>query len=356
MKQKFLVAIHGSYFCRNFGDTLLIRMMCDRVSEQVGRENVYLAVKANDAEQREIGYPVLPKEKRTEVTHLIFSGGGYFGEPNDNVVRKIKWGLRNYKRHFSWLSTFGCAKIAIIGVGVGPITNIFYRRAVRRLINNAEIRLVRDKESIYFAKKHGASDVNLGLCVDMALMVPKSERPRSSVGLHIGNLKASKIKLVISALFSKYGAEVEYHVIKDSPGVISSECVDAYTEMSRQHGIELILHDYIDYHELLRDLERYELVVTSKLHVGICAIAQGARVISVPVHEKTPRLYKQLHLEEFCIPVESLGRKRLIKALDSLSCFEPNRKIIDQGLGEIDQALKGFLSKVRIVRVNGGPG
>ncbi|WP_155833532.1 polysaccharide pyruvyl transferase family protein [Halomonas sp. BC04] len=133
------VAIHGSYFANNYGDTLLVKLMCDQVSQYVGKENVYLAVEGDEDEQKYIGYPVLDKNDREGIEFLIFAGGGYFGEPQSSSVKKAKWALRNYKRHISWVNEFKRAKIGVYGVGFGPLSsNLFRYFLQKRVFGRAE--------------------------------------------------------------------------------------------------------------------------------------------------------------------------------------------------------------------------
>jgi polysaccharide pyruvyl transferase WcaK-like protein len=86
-----------------------------------------------------------------------------------------------------------------------------------------------------------------------------------------------------------------------------------------------------------------ELIVTSKLHVGIVGIATGCKVISIPTHSKTIRLYKQLGLENFCIPVRNYSIERLTIAFNSLDTFEPDFDAINLGIGKMEVVLKQFL-------------
>jgi polysaccharide pyruvyl transferase WcaK-like protein len=53
-------------------------------------------------------------------------------------------------------------------------------------------------------------------------------------------------------------------------------------------------------------LSHFDVVMTNKLHVGMCASAFGKPVLSIPLHSKIKRLYRQIRLEENCIPPEAL--------------------------------------------------
>ena len=97
---------------------------------------------------------------------------------------------------------------------------------------------------------------------------------------------------------------------------------------------------------MVETIAKSSLIITSKLHVGIVSIAQGGKVISIPAHEKTFRLYKQLGLSDFCIQKGSLNETQLISTIRKLEYFSPHRATIRDGIRLIDQGLENFLNEV----------
>jgi polysaccharide pyruvyl transferase WcaK-like protein len=63
--------------------------------------------------------------------------------------------------------------------------------------------------------------------------------------------------------------------------------------------------------DMIAILNDLDLVVTTKLHVGIVRCALGKSVIAAPKHSKTPRFYEQMGLADWCVPhgaTDRLGR------------------------------------------------
>lgn len=336
------IAVHGSYFVNNFGDTLLVKLMCDRVARQVGRDNVYLAVAGHRGEQATIGYPVLDPSERGDVDLLVYSGGGYFGESADGLYERYQAARRRHNRHLSWLSDYRNAAKAVIGVGVGPLT--FNKQAVRDLFDSSSAVLVRDAESLAYCRAYGFPTHNLRQCVDMALSLdPVGPDGRSGVALHVPNMAAEHLETVFNVLASSAAGQYaeRIHVIYDAPpgGDVLGFEAKLQSVAQSVFGHSLLVKPYQGLDEMLAALETYELVVTNKLHVGIVTIAKGGRVISTPHHIKTPRLYRQLGLSDFCVPLSSLTMAGLTEAFERLPDFAPDREVIARGSELIDRVI-----------------
>jgi hypothetical protein len=56
---------------------------------------------------------------------------------------------------------------------------------------------------------------------------------------------------------------------------------------------------------LIERLNGASVVVTTKLHVGICAAVMGKTVLSFYAHPKTLRFYRQLEREDLCFPLSA---------------------------------------------------
>jgi polysaccharide pyruvyl transferase WcaK-like protein len=344
MPEKCTCAVHGSYFASNFGDTLLVRMMCDSVARIIGKENVYLAVAANKREQEGLGYPILPKELRRNVTHLIYAGGGYFGQRSYDGIDTIVWSLRNYIRHLSWHFRFKNARIAVIGVGSGPLTNLLFRRAVLKLLSKAEVLIFRDIESRQFAYDYGVSNKNVEVGVDFALSIPKSDILRSGIALHVPNLNIGELAVIFECLSSSFESLRHVDFIFDDPCGFTDKLKFEVCQLADLYDLHVDFIGYQSCDKMIELISKYKIIITSKLHVGIICIAQGGFVISIPLHMKTIRLYKQLGIEEFCIPRDHLTLEFLIAALNNLDNFIVNAHIIEDGIGKIEESLARFLA------------
>jgi len=341
---ELMVAVHGSYFVGNFGDTLLVRLMCDKIARELGPDKVFLAVPGNAEEQRNIGYKVVDAAKRSMVTHLIYAGGGYFGEPQGGFLAKLRWSFRNYRRHTSWIREFPNARIAVLGVGYGPLSYSGYKRSVARLVNQSAITVFRDVESIEFARRDRLTGYSETPCVDLALSLNKTQVQQSGVAIHVANLSSEEIRIVIDALLAHDPWENGIDVIFDQASSFGEGTCTKYRLSLGGHKVRLNFVPFSDYHALVNRLASYRLIVTSKLHVGVVGIALGVKVVSIPAHSKTSRLYRQLNLADFCVERRTLSRERLLDLFSVEKHFVPNRTVVDRGLQVLDDALFSFLT------------
>lgn len=341
------VAIHGSYFANNFGDTLLVRLMCDKVSEIVGSENVFLARDPHAEERKYLPFPVVKVGDEPKIDKIIYCGGGYFGEPSGGMFTHYKWALRNYLRHLAWVNSYKNAQISIIGAGLGPISVPLFRWQLKQLLNRCKIVALRDRESIDFLQNYGFDTGQVLQVVDYALSLYKkklSVGENGVVAIHLGELNEDELQIVLSVLRRIECNEVE--CIFDS-STTSVEDIRARYKRAFEacgSGFKYSIKEYQGSDELIDRLRMYRFIVTSKLHVGIVSIALGKKVISIPAHQKTIRLYRQLGLSDFCIQRSSLSADLLYSAVNKLDEFSPDMKVIEDGVGKLDASIVHALS------------
>lgn len=354
------VAVHGSYFADNFGDTLLIKLLCDRFAAKVGKHNVFLAAEGHAKEQEAIGYPVLPKQRRHEADMLIYSGGGYFGEPAGTLLHRYRWSRNAFTRHLSWLDDYENARIAILGVGVGPLTLPHIRWPIRKVFQRAEVALVRDQESFDFVQRYSFHNERVGQCVDLALSLEKRpEEGRSGLALHLLSLDEADLRKVIGGLKASGQYDDEpVTVMFDCPINMSSGSHELITGIAREFFRNVGPVQFYDHMDAQLDrLAKYKLVVTSKLHVGIVTVAQGGKAIAVPHHIKTPRLYRQLGLSDFCIVPSDLTEEGMLRAVAKLPEFKVAPGVIEPGVATIydavDQMFEVAATEERVLETAG---
>lgn len=325
--------MHGSYFGRNFGDTLLCRTMCQIVGKIVGQENVFLATEGDPEERAEIGFPVAPKDIRKDIDYLIFAGGGYFGEPPGGWIQTLRWALRNRKRHLSWLKEYSSARIGIFGVGLGPIRHRFFRRKVHRLIENAEVILLRDNESIRYAMAYGFPMRSIKPCTDMAMtLIAERERGRmrqsSGLAMHLNSTSLSLFEILMDGLSAHPCFHMFRHIsfISDSPDKNESfeKKIMPKVKVVERLGYSWDAYPYADVNELLELLKGVDFMMTDKLHVGICTIALGGKVLAVPKHHKTRRFYRQIGVPRWVLDRADIAPHEIRDRLDVISRSEPS--------------------------------
>lgn len=343
------VAVHGSYFSDNFGDTLLVKLACDYVANIIGRDKVFLAVKGNVSEQKKIGYPIVAASNIKDIDLLVFAGGGYFGEPPLSRLKILKWSIRAYLRHFFLLRKFQDTKILILGVGIGPLTNKFLKMRVRQLLARSDTILVRDSESSAYIQQNICNTIDSQTCVDFALSLrPGIRQSRSGIAIHLPGLSYLELRTVVDALtISNFNTQRIIFISDNSHHSHQKNVNDTKNIFEKYYNknpnIKFFLEHYSGPDELINTLDSVEFVLTSKLHVGIVTVARGGKAIAIPLHTKTIRLYKQLSIEKFLIRRSDLNVESLATMIKKIDDFLPNHELIASGIKKMELTLKKFL-------------
>jgi hypothetical protein len=78
-------------------------------------------------------------------------------------------------------------------------------------------------------------------------------------------------------------------------------------EIERRVAAPAVVVPYRDPDQVLGVIKALDLVITTKLHVGIVACALGTSVLAFPAHQKTRRFYEQIGAADRCLPLHQLA-------------------------------------------------
>ena len=148
---KKLIALHGSYFGDNFGDRLFVELFIDWVNEieNITSENIVLPF-ANSRIRESVDCSQTKGLKAIiKSSCIIFIGGGYFGEFKPN---SLIWNMRLLIRHLTIAIYAAIVRkpYIFIGIGAGPLSNIFPRKLVTYVCNKSEKVVVEVEKSTFF--------------------------------------------------------------------------------------------------------------------------------------------------------------------------------------------------------------
>jgi polysaccharide pyruvyl transferase WcaK-like protein len=329
----------------NFGDILLLDLMVQWIREYDDSYKINLPL-ADYYVGNWVHADMRSIRKVQKSDAVIFSGGGYFGEPNENV---IEWGSSHYQSYGKIAETVLNSNIpvCVVGVGAGPITHEKYRLITRKLFDQASFVSLRDPVSYRFADDltHEAS---LFETADYALTLSDTyfnnhNKPRDLV-IHIDGISENAHNQLRQFFISRLGSIAEkYRVTLLNDGLKKMRWRD-YIKLKfnstnkhraldlanvlAKHGVEVDTYSFEgDPFKLVDNLFNHSLVLTTKLHIGICAVAAGCNPISIPFHQKTPRFYKQIGLFERCLPLYSHSSTEINNFIDTKIERKKNLKL-----------------------------
>lgn len=322
MREDKVIAIHGSYFGRNFGDTLIVSIVKNWVKEASPDALINLPFVNSTQEAQEIcgddKFIVDPALNNCRA--LVFGPGGYFGEPNGSFIRKQYWYLRNYRRHLGWNGLLQKQSIpyAIVGVGVGPVSNILMRRRIIQLFKGASYVAVRDEMSRDFLVSWGVPADKVSVTRDVALTTKRTKPRREKceklkVGIHFSGSELTTVGKMDEFMSFVYSLCRDYDVclVEDEPGQATTLVKGSIFARLSADGLTLPVIKYKNPDTLLGDLQDLDAIITSKLHVGILGYSFGIPVLAIPKHQKTQRFYSQIKRSEFCLSYDQVNSKSL---------------------------------------------
>lgn len=296
------ILLHASYFANNFGDVFLWDIIKDIIAQEAPEYNLYYAniptdlVKFYDPEKR------MSRATRAQPLRIaLFSGGGYLTPPSKG---KLKWHLRNFFRHRRAVDlACGAERVAFLGVGVGRLAYSPLGWLLRRIPQSSIVTAwLRDSASSYHFRElfpeTPTSNVDDLVFAHLSATYDRNITVRPSVqrlGLHVdlSGMSPEKQRILFQAIDTLNEAFL-------GEVVLFTDCESPNAKHTRQELVRRLKHKPTEIvfqgkcDTFLTDIVRCSYIITTKLHVGICAAACRVPVLSIPAHPKTPRFYSKI--------------------------------------------------------------
>lgn len=331
---KKTIALHGAYFIDNFGDALFMELFKSWIEDDVEVVVPFACEKI----RKELKFSEKKGIKALmNSSGVIFTGGGYFGE---RKYKRLKWNIRFMIYH----GFLGCAlrllkkPYIIVGVGAGPITNIFIRKIIGFILAGAQKISVRDIQSYEFIKTLKINMDKVEVTTDSALLYDTDELKKNSCSLskkiliHLDKApsQSKKMTLLLEGIREYYfGKNVEIYLITDT---VDSKNQLLFIEEGKQifEGMSLNVNYYNSPKEMVKFLSEMNLIITTKLHIGILGVKLKKNVLSFSNHIKIQRFYQQINKEDRCLKIEDLTSEKLRIKLEEYSVFKDDKIVLDE--------------------------
>lgn len=321
--KKIKIIIHGAINLTNFGDILFSTLFynyCDNIPNC----EVYFAefpiYGVGDFVRKENNYiKHLPLKSIKDCDLLVYMSGGYFGD-NKNSLRLT---IRRYLRYvlIGEYIKYLKQRIVICGIGGGPIFSKKLRSKICSLFNYADYITVRDEEtSDYFVKSGVRNQMKVttdtALCITPDLLptldnivaenIDKIFSEKKIIFIHlIPSVKEDSkyAKIVIPAINKFISEHSEFGIIVGTDGIADYSHLESLKAIKCSN---MYKYEYTSAWQLCALLNKCDVIVTAKLHVGIVGSALGKSCLSFPIHAyKTKRFYEQINEEGRCIMLDS---------------------------------------------------
>ena len=223
-------------------------------------------------------------------THLVISGGGQLDD-----VWGGAWAHPYALFKWSVLAKLNRTKLIFLSVGAGPLESVWSRHFVRAALRLADYRSFRDRESRAFVGRLGFANpgpVFPDLAFNLNRVFPATPAHASPLTVSIGPIPYCDPRAWPTKAQAAYDGYVEKvaqfstwlleqgHIVRLLPGCIQQDRVPILDISARIHAgatpqktKNLIIPDIQDVAGLLAEIEASDLVISSRFHGLLLALA-----------------------------------------------------------------------------------
>ena len=342
------VMIHGAINTSNYGDFLFAAIFSNALMKCGIEVEYYSHPKygISDFFANHLGYTPDRLHYRAVMKNcdaLVYISGGYFlshKKPMDEFTHTKRFltpGLFFMKND---------KPIYILGIGAGPFYKGPFSKKAKQLLQYASAVTVRNDESKEYCLSLGV-ERDIPVTADTALVLRDylnntiterswhpAEPEKKMFLFHIDcnrSVRKKLKKIAVPAIKSFLDTHKDYALYLTSDGVMPKSLYDEYATMFKPYSTHIL--EYDDPWVLTRQIEKADLIMTTKLHMGIVGSVFGCSVVSFPWHLKTQRFYKQIGEKDRCVLLSEADEN---KVSIQLGRFEGQRITLPKEL--IEQA------------------
>lgn len=338
------IQVHGAIETNNYGDILLAVLFCRKI--KLLGHNVIV----KGACQEFYNYMGNEVSQEGKADKVVFCGGGYLCDGN------FRFTLHMIKTIFIKMAYFRMKKIpyCIIGAGTKEFKFNPTKKFIKWCIEGADKIFVRNEESKKDLQNIGVKKEIIVTADNVMAIEEKniSSKAIEKMKTNLKDLKKNNKQILLHLNYlnidenKKFteGAQILYRAIKK----YSSSCDSTNFIICCDHKIQIFMEQCEELMKLLNE-ENTKVVVceniddmlaliflsdgiiTTKLHVGISAVALNKKVVAFPMHPKTMRFYKQIHESDRCKKIIELNDSReIINIINSSFNKEYDIQIIEK--------------------------
>ncbi|MEN5278847.1 polysaccharide pyruvyl transferase family protein [Brucella sp. TWI432] len=261
---------------------------------------------------------------------IIVPGTGILDDFNENP---FGWPFAVLR--WSVAAKLAGTRFAFVSIGAGPVTHSLSRWFLRRASKMATYRSYRDQVSYDFMKSLGVSTGKDRISADIAFSLPTPEDELRNyadqrVGLGVMTYKGWK-------KHARHGEAIYDHYLNKMTQLISELLLDGRQvrlltgdkgDLQAVHDLlqrlppataqKVIFEPVASLHDLMQQIAKTDIVVASRYHNIVCALAMGRPAISIGYARKNDALLIDTGLREFCHHIENFHPQTLLTQIDTM--------------------------------------
>ncbi len=311
------VILHGMHRSPNFGDVLLTQILRDHLAELPGVQLKLLA--PTDDVRRTLEVKEASLSNFLHADCVILGGGGFFQRmdgPKGALKTLVKYALPLFFAQLLGKPT------AIIGAGFAPMPQKWLDRLLKIMISRCRTIAVRDQAGYDYLRRllpavkrdriQRVSD--LVFAIDESWIKPADRRWAEQIRHSLGSERVIAVHLseppstnenygMIAASLRevlKRGQGCGVLLLEDHPSAENGQA-QAQTELAEILApLPTLPVPYPGVERLAALLACADAVLTSKLHVGLCAATMGTPPFAVAKHRKNLASFADIEIAENC--------------------------------------------------------
>jgi len=330
------ILLHGATNKSNFGDYLYADIIYNFLRQYTNNIFFYedRLFGISDFFRKELDYTNnMKKSSISNFDLLIYLPGGYFSQQTKSFKELVVRYFRYCKLGLYFLRKK--KSIYVVGVGGAPIYSKILKKIYFKIVKKSNLVVFRDKytrEYFEVCNKNNQIVDTMDLIVSLdkknipvlskntqKLLSEKLEG-KKTIMLHLHNSDKvngeilNKIVPAINKFISKnkeYGVVISFDMIDDSIENKYKVIMDNIKTKNKFY------YQYDSPWQLCSLINKIDIIMTTKLHVGVVGCVLNKSVLSFPMHYvKTKRFYEQINETERCIELKKVNEKIVLNQLN----------------------------------------
>lgn len=269
---------------------------------------------------------------------IIVPGTGILDDFNENP---FGWPFAILR--WSIAARLAGARFAFVSIGAGPVTHPLSRLFIRKAALLAAYRSYRDQVSYDFMRSLGVSARADAVSADIAFALPRAEDVLTNsadqrIGLGVMNYRGwrknardgaaiyeaylNKMRILVDGLLAR-GRQVRL-LIGDQGDLAAVK--DLQSLVCHRDKGNVIFEPPASLQELMQQIACTDIVIASRYHNIVCALAMTRPAISIGYARKNDALLNDTGLGCYCHHIETFNPQHLLEQIDEI--FETRAELV----------------------------
>jgi len=261
---------------------------------------------------------------------IIVPGTGILDDFNENPFgwpfAVLRWSIA---------AKLAGARFAFVSIGAGPVTHPLSRLFIRNAARLAAHRSYRDQISYDFMRSLGVGAPRDAVSADIAFALPVAEDVRTNstdqrIGLGVMNYRGwrknaqdaaviyeaylNKMRILVEGLLEQ-GRQVRL-LVGDQGDLAAVK--DLHARLRHRDAGNVIFEPPASLNALMQQIALTDIVVASRYHNIVCALAMSRPAISIGYAKKNDALLNDTGLGAYCHHIETFNPDHLLREIDQI--------------------------------------